>query len=215
MSRLIPTYIISLFLRVIIKIITITSKIKIVGEQNIEKIIKNNQPMLMCVWHGRLLFPCLWAKTLDKKPWIIASNHRDAQIIVNIFRNWRFNIIRGSSGKGGDTVIEKMEGIFSSKSNNWIGVTNDGPKGPAKIAKSGSIKAAINNNAYIVSITGSSNKNWILKTWDSFMLPKPFSKIIINISKPLEINENYDINYVNSYITEKQIEADQIVNKCD
>ena len=99
--KLIRDKLLCLALRIVIKVILITSKIKIIGEDNIELIIKNKLPMLMCVWHGRLLFPCIWAKTRRKKPWIVASNHRDAQIIVNIFKKWNFKIIRGSSGKGG------------------------------------------------------------------------------------------------------------------
>ena len=210
--KLIRDKLLCLALRIVIKVILITSKIKIIGEDNIELIIKNKLPMLMCVWHGRLLFPCIWAKTRRKKPWIVASNHRDAQIIVNIFKKWNFKIIRGSSGKGGKKVTDKMEMIFCSGEDNWIGVTNDGPKGPIQIAKPGSIKTAIKSKANIVSITGSSSKAWRFNTWDEFMLPKPFSTIIINISKPLQITDDYNLNDINDFINKEQLKADALIN---
>ena len=210
--KLIRDKLLCLALRIVIKVILITSKIKIIGEDNIELIIKNELPMLMCVWHGRLLFPCIWAKTRRKKPWIVASNHRDAQIIVNIFKKWNFKIIRGSSGKGGKKVTDKMEMIFCSGEDNWIGVTNDGPKGPIQIAKPGSIKTAIKSKANIVSITGSSSKAWRFNTWDEFMLPKPFSTIIINISKPLQITDDYNLNDINDFINKEQLKADALIN---
>ena len=210
--KLIRDKLLCLALRIVIKVILITSKIKIIGEDNIELIIKNKLPMLMCVWHGRLLFPCIWAKTRTKKPWIVASNHRDAQIIVNIFKKWNFKIIRGSSGKGGKKVTDKMEMIFCSGEDNWIGVTNDGPKGPIQIAKPGSIKTAIKSKANIVSITGSSSKAWRFNTWDKFMLPKPFSTIIINISKPLQITDDYNLNDINDFINKEQLKADALIN---
>jgi len=210
--KLIRDKLLCLALRIVIKVILITSKIKIIGEDNIELIIKNKLPMLMCVWHGRLLFPCIWAKTRRKKPWIVASNHRDAQIIVNIFKKWNFKIIRGSSGKGGKKVTDKMEMIFCRGEDNWIGVTNDGPKGPIQIAKPGSIKTAIKSKANIVSITGSSSKAWRFNTWDEFMLPKPFSTIIINISKPLQITDDYNLNDINDFINKEQLKADTLIN---
>ena len=107
---------------------------------------------------------------------------------------------------------DKMEMIFCSGEDNWIGVTNDGPKGPIQIAKPGSIKTAIKSKANIVSITGSSSKAWRFNTWDEFMLPKPFSTIIINISKPLQITDDYNLNDINDFINKEQLKADALIN---
>ena len=87
MIKKIPTGLISFFLNLLLLVIIKTSRIKIEGEGRIRKIKDCNLPMLMCVWHGRLLFPCIWAKIKNYNPWIVASNNRDAQIIVNIFKN--------------------------------------------------------------------------------------------------------------------------------
>ena len=212
MIRLFPIKTISFFAHIILKYILFTSKIIIHGEENIKDICKNNLPMLMCVWHGRLLFPCIWSKNRKDNPWIVASNHSDAQVIVNIFIKWKFKIIRGSSSKGGNEVVQKMKKIFNQPESNWIGVTNDGPKGPAKIVKLGSINAAIESNAQIVSITGSATRSWEFKSWDRFMLPKPFSTIHISISKPLVINDSNIINEVSSYMNKAQKNADKLSN---
>ena len=207
----IPTNFISFFLNILIFLIIKTSKINIKGEDKIKKIIINNLPMLMCVWHGRLLFPCIWSKIRKHKPWIVASHHRDAQAIVNIFIKWGFKIIRGSTGKGGENVSNAMTNIFKEHSVKWIGVTNDGPKGPPCIAKKGSIQVAIKEGAHIVSITGSADKFWKFNTWDKFILPKPFSNIIIQISEPLQLNDDDDIiEKTNYYINSAQNKVDKM-----
>jgi len=207
----IPTIFISFFFNIIIFLIIKTSKINIKGEDKIKKIIINNLPMLMCVWHGRLLFPCIWSKIRKHKPWIVASHHRDAQAIVNIFIKWGFKIIRGSTGKGGENVSNAMTNIFKEHSVKWIGVTNDGPKGPPCIAKKGSIQVAIKEGAHIVSITGSADKFWKFNTWDKFILPKPFSNIIIQISEPLQLNDDDDIiEKTNYYINSAQNKVDKM-----
>ena len=212
MIKKIPTRLISFFLNLLLLFIIKTSRIKIEGEDRIKNITECNLPMLMCVWHGRLLFPCIWAKIKHYNPWIVASNNRDAQIIVNIFEKWGFKIIRGSTGKGGQNVSNKISDIFRKGTANWVGVTNDGPKGPPFIAKKGSIKAAIKGGAQVVSITGSADNFWKFKTWDEFILPKPFSNIIIYISKPLHFKEKDDIiETTNIYINNAQNKADQII----
>ena len=207
----IPTNFISFFLNILIFLIIKTSKINIKGEDKIKKIIINDLPMLMCVWHGRLLFPCIWSKIRKHKPWIVASHHRDAQAIVNIFIKWGFKIIRGSTGKGGENVSNAMTNIFKEHSVKWIGVTNDGPKGPPLIAKKGSIQVAVKEGAHIVSITGSADKFWKFNTWDKFILPKPFSNIIIQISEPLQLNDDDDIiEKTNYYINSAQNKVDKM-----
>ena len=207
----IPTIFISFFFNILIFLIIKTSKINIKGEDKIKKIIINNLPMLMCVWHGRLLFPCIWSKIRKHKPWIVASHHRDAQAIVNIFIKWGFKIIRGSTGKSGENVSNAMTNIFKEHSVKWIGVTNDGPKGPPCIAKKGSIQVAVKEGAHIVSITGSADKFWKFNTWDKFILHKPFSNIIIQISEPLQLNDDDDIiEKTNYYINSAQNKVDKM-----
>ena len=79
-----------------------------------------------------------------------------------------------------ENKFREMAKIF--KEGGMIAVTNDGPKGPVRIAKSGSIGLALNNNVKIITVTGSATKYWHMKSWDRFMLPKPFGKIKIVIS---------------------------------
>ena len=96
-----------------------------------------------------------------------------------------------------------------------VAVTNDGPKGPPRIAKAGSTSLAIEKNAQIISITGSATKYWKIKSWDSFMLPKPFGRIQIVVSPPLRIDTKpisikEEINYLSNFINKYQDEADKI-----
>ena len=211
MIKKITASFISFFFNLVLLLIIKTSKIKINGENEIKEIIDQNLPMLMCVWHGRLLFPCIWSKMRNHNPWIVASNHRDAQVVVNIFKKWGFKIIRGSTGKGGQSVSNAMTNIFKEHSMKWIGVTNDGPKGPPFIAKKGSIQIAIKEGAHIVSITGAADKFWKFNTWDNFILPKPFSNIFIQISKPLQFkDEDNIIEKTNFYINNAQNKVDEM-----
>ena len=57
----------------------------------------------------------------------------------------------------------------------------------------------IKNNVKIITVTGSATKYWQMKSWDRFMLPKPFGKIQIVVSSPINIVEK-------SYTTEEEVQ---------
>ena len=92
-------------------------------------------------------------------------------------------------------------------------ITNDGPKGPPRVAKEGSILLAHKSNVKIIFISGRSNKYWRLKTWDRFVLPKPFSKnnVYINIiDLPQKIEDKEVGSFVSSKMNKIQDEIDSV-----
>ena len=95
----------------------------------------------------------------------------------------------------------------------YICITNDGPKGPRNIAKPGSLKLARKYNVQILAITGTSSKYKEMKSWDRFRLPKPFGKIVITISKPMDFPEEIipgeGSQYLSDFMNEVQETADQ------
>ena len=185
--KLSPISLLTSFLgRWIIQISFFFNKISVEGEENLLELIKSGDPIMLCVWHGRLLFPS-WYIRHHTTLHIISSRHSDSELLAHILRKWGYGLIRGSTKKGGVRVIQEMTNIF--KGGGIIAITNDGPKGPAHIAKSGSIGLAIKNNVKIITVTGSATKYWQMKSWDRFMLPKPFGKIHIVVSPPMEIVE--------------------------
>ena len=114
------------------------------------------------------------------------------------------------------SVIREMTKIFST--GGMIAVTNDGPKGPARIAKSGSIALAIKNNVKIITVTGSATKYWQVKSWDRFMLPKPFGKIQIVVSAPMDIAKQLstseeEVRFLSEFINYYQDKADRLTGK--
>ena len=148
----------------------------------------------------------------------IASRHTDAEIMARILRRWGYGLIRGSTRKGGKAVVKKMAEVF--KNAGIIAVTNDGPKGPPRIAKAGSTGVALKYDVQIITITGSATKYWQMKSWDRFMVPKPFGKIQVIVSPPLEFSEKpetaeEEVKLLSDYMNRYQDEVDRITGKID
>ena len=209
------SFLIPLLGRLIFQILFFLNKVSVKGEENLLELIKSGEPIMLCVWHGRLLFPS-WYIRYHTTLHIISSRHSDSELLAHILKKWGYDLIRGSTNKGGMGVIREMTEIF--KGGGIIAVTNDGPKGPARIAKSGSIALAIKNNVKIITVTGSATKYWQMKSWDHFMIPKPFGKIQIVVSKPMDIfkqpsTSEEDVQLLTKFMNRYQDEADQFTGK--
>ena len=192
------------------------NKVSIKGEENLLKLIKSGKPIMLCVWHGRLLFPSWYIRLKTTNLYAIASRHSDAEIMARILNNWGYGLIRGSTRKGGKAVVQKMAEVF--KNAGIIAVTSDGPKGPPRIAKAGSTSLALKHNVQIITITGSATKYWQMKSWDRFMLPKPFGKIQLIVSPPLIITEDLktakeEVQHLSDFMNQYQDIADSLTGK--
>ena len=201
--------------RWLFQVLFFLNKISIKGEENLIKLIKSNEPIMLCVWHGRLIYPS-WYIRFHTKLHIVSSRHPDSAILGRILKKWGYDLIKGSTNKGGVSVIKEMSKIFDS--GGMIAVTNDGPKGPAKIAKSGSIGLAIKKNVNIITVTGSASRFWELNSWDKTLIPKPFGKIQLVVSKPLKIvkkpkDSKEEVDILTTFINIHQDVADNITGK--
>ena len=202
--------------RWVFQLLFFLNKVIIHGEENLLKLAKAGKPIMVCVWHGRLVFPSWYIRLKITNLHAIASHHSDAEIMARILKRWGYGLIRGSTKKGGKAVVLEMAEVFRNGA--IVAVTNDGPKGPPRIAKAGSTGLAIKYNVNMVTITGSATKFWQMKSWDRFMLPKPFGRIDIMVSPPLEIatppaNNEEEVKLLSDYMNHYQDEVDRMTGK--
>ena len=218
MKKKIKIILTSLIGQWLLQILFWLNKIEVKGEKNLLNLINSNKPVMVCVWHGRLVFPSWYLREKTTNLHAIAGRHTDAEIMARILRRWGYGLIRGSTRKGGKAVVQKMADVF--KNAGIVAVTNDGPKGPPRVAKAGSTGLALKYNVKIVTITGSATKFWQMKSWDRSMLPKPFGTIHIIVSLPLDISEKPDttdeeVKLLSDFMNQYQDEADRLTSKID
>jgi len=80
----------------------------------------------------------------------------------------------------------------------------DGPRGPRGVVKPGLIVMAQLSGVPIVPVYISVNKAWMLNSWDSFIIPKPFSTVVIRWDNPIFVPQEMDNETFES--TRKEIE---------
>ncbi len=145
-----------IILKFIFFIIQISTSWKYHGVERFNKLVVSNQPVLVCVWHGYFIFPMIFLKKYYKQTKIVSSTHPDSMVLAKVLNDYGFNLIKGSSTRGAKNVIREMMKNLRDTSS-IIAITNDGPKGPARIAKGGAVSLAMKLNAKLVFISGKSD----------------------------------------------------------
>lgn len=165
-----------------LRFIYYTSSWTVEGEEPILKMMDEKKPFLLCFWHGRLMM-LMFAYKYERPLHMIISAHQDGKFIAAVLRCFGMNTIEGSSTRKGSEAFRNS--LRCLKKGNVVGVTPDGPKGPAFSVKDGLVRAAYRAQVPVVTLTYSVKKGTILKTWDKFLLAKPFNQGVFKWGKPI------------------------------
>lgn len=178
-------YLIYLFICAIYK----TMRVTIIGQDNYRNLVQTEKGVIGVFWHGRmLLMPFLYPGNDIS---ILISAHRDGEIIANVMKLFGFGLVRGSSKKGGSAALREM--LKTLKSGGDLGVTPDGPKGPAETVKPGIAETARMSGKYIIPTTFTASHSIRATSWDRFMIPLPFSRVVLYAGTPLKYEVGEDM----------------------
>lgn len=164
----------------VIALLARTWRITVKRRGGVEALREAGTPIAFAFWHGQML-PLLWLHR-DEGVAILISSHRDGEIIARIGERLGFRSVRGSSSRGaGRALLGLVRELTSGRE---VAVTPDGPRGPAERFAPGTLVAAQRAGAAIVPVAAHAASAWRLKSWDRFMIPKPFARITVAYGDP-------------------------------
>jgi lysophospholipid acyltransferase (LPLAT)-like uncharacterized protein len=161
-----------------------TWRIRIVGREPVDQARVEHRPLAFTFWHGQML-PLLWQHR-DEGVAILISSHRDGEIIARVAESFGFRTVRGSSSRGAGRALLGL--VRELERGGEVAVTPDGPRGPAKRFAPGTIVAAHRSGAEIVPVAAVARSAWHLKSWDRFIVPKPFTRVTIGYGAPVRVD---------------------------
>jgi len=129
-------------------------------------------------WHGLTSFQML------------ISAHRDGRIIAGAMTYFDIGTIAGSTSRGGSSALRAI--LKQLKEGGCIGITPDGPRGPAMTVSMGIVNIARLAGVPIVPVTYATSRRRVLPTWDRFHLALPFGRGVFLFGEPIEIAEELD-----------------------
>ncbi len=164
--------------------------------------IDDDQHIIAC-WHADLLMIPIYRHIRPHRSVsAIISQHKDGEIVAKTLNYLSIKPLRGSSRKGAKKVL--LEAFRAIKEGEDIQVSPDGPKGPRYHVHDGVVVLAQKGNLPIMIVGYRASRYWQLKSWDSFVIPKPFSKIDFYIQS-LSV-EGLEVSEANELLRSKMLE---------
>jgi len=140
------------------------------------------KPYILSFWHARILMTPYAYQGWDGA--MLISQHRDGGYITEASRLMGLkNVSRGSSTKSGARAFLKM--IRMARKGHPLGITPDGPKGPAEIVQSGVVQLAKKSGLPLRAVCYATKRYWRVNSWDKFYIPKPFTRGVFVIGEPV------------------------------
>lgn len=144
---------------------------------------------VMVEWHGQQLLGIYYFR--GKGFTVISSLSRDGDFSSSVLRRFGWNTVRGSSTRGGARGLIELLRIL--RRGGVVCLTPDGPSGPIYHIEPGCIYLAQKTGVPIVPVSFSLERYWQLKSWDQFVIPKPFTRCVVHygpgICIPKELSE--------------------------
>ena len=195
-----------------IKLLFLLNKKTILNGRN--TIIDGENPVIICSWHGRLIFPFYYLR--NKGLFVVAGFHRDAEIISRISEKMGWKLIRGSSTKGGDKAYDKIIHALQQLKCS-VAITPDGPKGPKRKVKPGAVMAALKTGATLIPVSGGASRSWEAKNWDVFIIPKPFGRVVLTYGEPIKASKRDTLESLSikleAALNQAQMQADEYLKQ--
>lgn len=169
--------------KLILGVWTKSARLTVIGEDRYRELRNQNKPVILLVWHGRLLV----VPYLFKKRGILAliSPSEDGEILARIVSGWG-KVLRGSSSHS----IVKAWGVMRKELDKGgeVIIVPDGPKGPNRKMKLGALKLSQQSGAYLVPFTFAASRKKTLNSWDSFLIFYPFTRVVALFGDPIVVN---------------------------
>jgi len=143
----------------------------------------------------------------------LVSPSEDGEIIAQIITRWGYKALRGSSSHSIIRAWNEMKRELE-KGGELI-IVPDGPRGPGRKMKPGAVKLAKETGAYLVPFTFSSSKRKTLKTWDRFVIPRPFTRFVAVYGNPIAVESNLNHEGLGKKIREVEESMNRLDQEAD
>ena len=143
-----------------------------------------NERYIGASWHNRLLLLPHVLRTYlpNRKGAALISPSRDGDLLADLVKRFGYDVVRGSSSRRGAAAMLQLADVISGGRDAVI--TPDGPRGPAYQIGGGIVFLAQKSGAAVIPINMEYESCWRLKSWDRFILPRPFSSVRVVFGAP-------------------------------
>jgi lysophospholipid acyltransferase (LPLAT)-like uncharacterized protein len=170
----------------IARMISLTIRLQTKNAEIMREFERNGKGAILITWHGRTMVPANYFR--GRGYWALISLSRDGDIQNRIFKLFGFHTIRGSTGRGGVKAVLQM--AKKVREGGILSYAPDGPRGPSHKVQEGTIFLAERCGCPVIPLGFSANPRILLKSWDSYLIPKFFAKGAMVLGDPIFVPPN-------------------------
>ena len=167
----------------LIALLARTLRLDIEGREHLEAVTASGRPYIVAFWHGRILPLSLYFR--DRGIVVITSENFDGEWIARIITKLGYRTARGSSSRRARAATLQL--VRDVRAGRPAAFTLDGPRGPARVAKSGAVWLAGATGAPMLPIHAEAEASWSLRSWDRTQIPKPFTRVHMVVGEPIAV----------------------------
>jgi lysophospholipid acyltransferase (LPLAT)-like uncharacterized protein len=166
-----------------------TTRWRVIGETHLAA-FAHGPPCIAAFWHDSLpAMPIFWLKArergLRRRAVVLASRHRDGQLIGQAVARMGIEVTAGSSSRGGAAGLRAL--IAALRDGAHVGLTPDGPRGPRRVAAAGVAQLAAMTDVMVLPCGAWTTPAVTLKSWDRMRLPLPFGRGTLVCGPPITV----------------------------
>ena len=179
------------------RLVFYTSRKTYINFERLWSSLKNGENAIGAVYHqDSIVSPFNYR---GRKIVTMASASRDGEIVSQVLERCGFIPVRGSSSQGGAAALRAMVTYINTHSGVLAGMAVDGPRGPARKVKQGTLKMARMTGAPIYMLRAWAKPKFLFKNWDRTMMPLPFSRLVFICSDPFVVPADADDEAIERY----------------
>jgi hypothetical protein len=177
----------------LMKVLAYTLRERREGEGPVRGFALDDERFILAFYHRRLVMMPLAYPFHRLAPGgdprgvaILVSQSRDGERTAAAWGWFGIRSVRGTASHGGAQALVKL--IRTVKEGWDLGITVDGPRGPAQEVKPGVIAISRKTGAWIVPVCVAYERAWALPSWDRMLVPAPFSGVVVRYGEPFKVD---------------------------
>ena len=188
-----------------------TVRLDIQRNEAVDALEEAGRPYVAVFWHGRLLPIAHAYRGADVAT--LVSRSGDGRLIADVAARWGYHVERGSSSRGGTAGLRAV--VRQLQAGRRVALTPDGPRGPARVMKAGPLQAARLTGAPLVPVAIAARRAWRAGSWDGFLVPLPFTRVIVRFGAPLAVPPDADATALERLRVDLETTLNDLVDAAD
>jgi lysophospholipid acyltransferase (LPLAT)-like uncharacterized protein len=176
---------------------------RVTGFEHFTGIFATGRFPVMAFWHGRIL-PALYYFR-RRGIVVITSDNFDGEWMAKIIHRFGYMTARGSTSR--NAARAALRAKRRMEEGRPVGLTVDGPRGPAHVAQPGALWLAKVTGNPVLPFHLEAASHWTARSWDASQVPLPFSRIAVVVGEPLWVPGDADA----AVLEAKRVELEEIL----